>query len=247
MRNRKVRVLSAAIVALGLVASAGADVIVNDDLENGKSALGSLEASWTGTLNTGGVLSGSNSMEAVNTGYFHGDFDAVTLSNVNDAVSVTFQTKVLGGNADSNAYRYGMMNSVDGGGFEAILATQDGTKPSWFWAITGTQINNFNNANIGSFGNVGLSLGQLRTFKMTIERISDTQISVTHYRDPGTETETSMSITRTTSNFTFDRLGWQKNKNGSLYVDNVQVEFVPEPATMGLLALGGLVAIRRRR
>jgi hypothetical protein len=34
---------------------------------------------------------------------------------------------------------------------------------------------------------------------------------------------------------------------GILAVDNIHIERLPEPATMSLLAMGGLVALRRRR
>ncbi len=34
---------------------------------------------------------------------------------------------------------------------------------------------------------------------------------------------------------------------GSFYIDNVQMELLPEPATLSLLGLGGIVLLRRRR
>jgi hypothetical protein len=61
---------------------------------------------------------------------------------------------------------------------------------------------------------------------------------------PASDPNAKFTYTGTTDNVYTIRI---ESNRGTGYVDNVKLELVPEPASMGLLAVGSLALLRRRR
>jgi hypothetical protein len=111
-------------------------------------------------------------------------------------------------------------------------------------------VNNVNQPDYGSYFYVGVQ-GDAETLNMSAPVVDgDNRVhegNLSSYEGQGWQTVALPFDITAAQATTYDKIVIAVTGNGSgeLYVDNFSL--VPEPATMSLLALGGLVALRKRR
>jgi hypothetical protein len=194
------------------------------------------------------------------------NFDAVTLNTVGDAIQLTGAVTINGDIAASQQFRWGLFDgdnpvtAGDGEGYVGVwaaignspttngLALADGTASIPFSSAAATQIAQATRT--GAFGTIPANTPIV--FELLIQRVSATEIEVSASAIAGAHNFTWAATTASASpsNFTYDSvsflLGGELNASQAAFSD-VQVKYVPEPASLALIALGGVMALGRRR
>ena len=151
---------------------------------------------------------------------------------------------------------------TDSEGYAVQLALSDGVSASDNPYI-GKRVDMANNSLLGSSGaytwvndssgaNIVATSGSLVTMEFILDRVGVDEMLLTFTISQGGSVLSTLQMTDSSGIYTdFDQLFFRLSKaEGSADVldfSELKVELVPEPATMLLLGLGGLVAIRRKR
>jgi len=224
-------------------------------------------APFTSGLDTNGPTFGDGTNADAQSAWIAGRFgttaspESVTLA-VGEILTVSGNLVLTGGTIPDNGYRFGIYN--DGGKFAA------GSGNNWTggWNHqTSTDLfqGRTDGAFVSTMGNavdlnaVKTSTGSLDkdstlplTWTMSITRDSATTVDIvsTFTGGGGSLNQEYTVADQTTSLFTYTAAGLLFGGNTSVdrgVFSNVQYSVIPEPATMSLLALGGLGAVARRR
>ena len=197
-----------------------------------------------------------------------GEFSPITLANDGDSIILTATVQTIGGTANDNQFRFGLLDSngsisptnqgwlgynhragspIDG----SVWEMNAGNTGGYHQSSAQTQIATSTNTGLIAFDDGTYDL------TMTLTRNgTGMDITTTITEQPGGSgySQSLIGFSDATSNtFTFDRLMFQMG--GSLDLDqgvytNVDVSFqaVPEPSISTMLGLSGLaLALRRRR
>ncbi|QDU35243.1 hypothetical protein KS4_33240 [Poriferisphaera corsica] len=231
--------------ALGIATSASAAVIVEDNFDS-YSDTAAMQAVWgdagLGTLVDATTVGGSGNAMSHN----GGQVNSIALDNLaptastNVVLSGTYYDDGVGNkrisiglrNGANPLFEFGIYNNPSG--YATRIVNFPGASPSWV-QIEKTQVEGWHSFNI-EFG--------LDSITSVFDISSDGEDLY--------ETTTDLSGDAWASGFGELRIGGPSNYSstgGGLIFDNIKLETVavPEPASLALLSLGALVALRRRK
>ncbi len=185
------------------------------------------------------------------------DYGAVTLDEVGEALALSFRFRLTQTPNDDNAFRFGIVNNngsqaLDDGsdvdddhGHALRLATGNKTKSNFYYdtsqpgILSGTGLSDVG-ASLG-FG-IGDTLPHEVTFTLT--RISASEFLMELDFDGNLFSEVSTRLNPET----FHGVGFASGAgNPDFLIDDVQLTYIPEPATAVLAGLGVMLLVRRRR
>lgn len=209
----------------------------------------------TGALNF--VYSASGGADASNSAAVKGSFSGQTLDHADptaNTIKLSFDFRYMGmssgGTASNSAFRMGLGTSTEGHAFQFSNAAS-ASNPSLTIYQDQDKLSGAELATLGG-KSPGLTINETtnnHTFVMLIERTGANTADYSVSIDGSTPWQWSLLSTAGVSNFTFDRVLLGAGTGGvrmNYRVDNVLVEVVPEPASIGLLGLASLGLLRRR-
>lgn len=223
---------------------------------------------WVAIGGAAGFSGGSAATDSPVTTRADGDqiaanFDAVTLA-VGQSITLTGSVTIDASFSTPQQFRWGLFDgdnpvtAADAEGYIGVWATVGGGDnnlarahgPSPF----GTSTASFIGSPVSGSGN--LKANSPITFTLAIERINATEISISALAtatntnnaavvfDWGSRTTQASPATFTYNSVAF-LLGGAINGDQAIF-SNIDVTFVPEPTSLALLGLGGLVMLTRR-
>jgi len=183
------------------------------------------------------------------------NFSDVTLGSIGDWVKLSFDMRWIIAAPEDVSYRFGLFNSngtvvtadsgTEGGNDTGYWALIEALNPSAVATKDGTG---------GILSGPGLDSGSVpgvanlpHLLELLITKENATQMRVAVSVD-GTEAVTGLDANINTSTFNEIAVKNLRGSGGDLHLDNVQVTTnVPEPSTIVLLAMGGVIMLGRRR
>lgn len=204
------------------------------------------------------------------------NFAAVELVNIGDSLSLSFDFRITGTGDVDQGFRFGLFDSrgtlqtVDGTSYSSSL--EAGDDQGYFGRLS---VGALNKARLSeekaggtsfmggtdlsdhftdtAFG--GINDSDTHTAVLTVTRMASTNsagepldIPVLELLIDGTKSMIDIDGDRSSPRWTFDEVGFAgSNREANFVIDNVNVDYVPEPATMSLMAFGGLALLKRKR
>ncbi len=167
---------------------------------------------------------------------------AVTLTNVGDFIELDLDYRLDAPLDDTFGFTSSLLGS---GGVEAGINFNPAAQSNG-----GTYFADGSN-NSGRFNTIdsGTAVNSL-LLRITKEDATTVRLTSSFNGSPRVESNTILIGTQITAPLTFDglELGWTSGNQGDVYFDNVRVTSnVPEPASLALALLGGVMCLTRRR
>lgn len=209
----------------------------------------------------------TNSPTITNRGQITANIAPVTLTEVGDSVTLSGSVTINELLNFQDQFRWGLFEGPDpvvagsGGGYVGVWAAA-GKGTNALAVADGSQGNPFSGVAKTDIGTVEVdaasSAGSPISFSLTIQRVSETEIVVTalatatnaaneqNVFDWGT-----VVVDANPASFTYNSVGFALTSQFSTGVEaafsDIEVTFVPEPASVGLLGAGALLCLMRRR
>lgn len=195
-------------------------------------------------------------------GHFAGLFNSSVTLAVGETLTVSGNLVLTGGTNDGDAVRWGIQN--DGGQF--ALGDKANWSGGWLHPVGIDLFQARTNGNFGSTGGNAADLDASKTgsgtydgdsvasfaWSMSITRDTATTVDIVSSFGGGdgslVQVYTANDVT--TSIFTYTATTWNFSSDGSfdqVAFSNVDVSVIPEPASLALFGLGGLLMIGRGR
>jgi len=269
MQVKRIGLLGAAVAAIGLAPLAQADTVFEDDFSDNNRDGWHLTRSGSFTVD----VSGGEFVATLGTkgGYLAiTNIPSVTLSEVGHSITVT--ATVSSTASAGLAYGIGLFNSngtvtTADNTVGAFNTSQDWSDDSGIGVLAAAGTGNqnelkyddgttgggplFGGASFGSFGG-GKGIDDADgddSVELTISYVSSTELSAIYKRNGETVIDTATQAGLSPTDFTFNELvfgGWP-NSTTATFDDVLVTTTVPEPASMALMGLGGLLMLSRRR
>ncbi len=281
--KRAASMLSVGLAAALVAAPASADVVlVNDTFDTAGPATG-----WYSIKGMTGISAGPGSNSMVGESVFIGDtvaalnlvarpFTAVTLANVGDSISVSFDFQLIGTFGTSNPVdhrpAFGLYNSngpqVAADDEVAKTLADFGYQARFYTASSSSTATLAHESGVANDGplegtdpftvvtDATFTASQrydLRHYELILTRVLNGSDPAVHMdltvTDPdGSIADFNLQGTVPSSRFidTLDTF-YLRSNNVDYQLDNVQITYVPEPGSVALLAAGGVMFLRRRR
>jgi len=188
-------------------------------------------------------------------------FNAVTLANAGDAVTLTFDAYRSSGTAENGFdFRFALLNTsgsitghgsfpsnVDGIRVDSGIGTQ--TASRYGVIDNGDDLDgNPNDNGAGFTGSWGSALtDDVQTFALSITRNASDGLDLEVSIDGNPIAASAVTLAAgDVPTYTFDNFSALVKQDVGFNLDNVTVDFVPEPASLALLGLGSLLIVGRR-